>query len=171
MYLHTRILSLVALASGLTLNVAAQTPPASAPAPAIPDPANMRAMFELARSDLKTQKLVLIAENLPLTADEAAEFWPVHREYETELSRLGDERLALITKYAKQFEAMTDQDAAALAEASLVIEEKRVALKRKYFKKFAEVVPAKKATRFFQVENQFNLLLDLQVAAALPLIK
>lgn len=167
----TRLLSLAALASGLTLNLAAQTAPAAAPAVGKPDPANLSAFIALARSDLKTQKLVLIAENLPLTQDEAAEFWPVQRDYEAELSKIGDERLALIVKYANQFEAMTDQDAAALAEASLAIEEKRVALKRKYFKKFSEVIPAKKATRFFQVENQINLVIDLQVAAALPLIK
>jgi hypothetical protein len=95
----------------------------------------------------------------------------VHRDYEAELSKIGDEKIALIVKYANQFETMTDQDAAALAEASLVIDEKRVALKRKYFKKFSEVIPAKKATRFFQVENQINLVLDLQIAASLPLIK
>jgi hypothetical protein len=167
----TRFLSLAALATGLTLTVAAQTPPAIAPGIAKPDPANVRAFIELTRSDLKTQKLVLIAENLPLTADEAAEFWPVQREYEAELSKIGDDKLALIIKYANQYETMTDAEAAALAEAALVVEEKRVALKRKYFKKFSEVIPAKKATRYFQVENQFVLLIDLQIAASLPLIK
>ena len=35
----------------------------------------------------------------------------------------------------------------------------------------ALLVPAVKATRFFQIENQINLALDLQVAASLPLIK
>jgi hypothetical protein len=32
-------------------------------------------------------------------------------------------------------------------------------------------VPAKKAAQFFQIENQLNAALDLQLAAALPLIK
>jgi hypothetical protein len=32
-------------------------------------------------------------------------------------------------------------------------------------------MPATKAARFFQLENQLNMALDLQVAAALPLIK
>jgi hypothetical protein len=167
----SRFLSLAALATGLTLNLTAQTPPAAAPVAPKADPANVRALIELTRSDLKTQKLVLIAENLPLTADEASEFWPVQREYEAELTKIGDEKLALIIRYANQYETMTDAEAAALAEATLVIEEKRVALKRKYFKKFSEVIPAKKATRYFQVENQFLLLIDVQVAASLPLIK
>jgi hypothetical protein len=33
------------------------------------------------------------------------------------------------------------------------------------------VIPATKAARFFQLENQINLALDLRVAASLPLIK
>jgi hypothetical protein len=32
-------------------------------------------------------------------------------------------------------------------------------------------MPATKAARFFQIENQLNMVLDLQVAASLPLIK
>lgn len=72
---------------------------------------------------------------------------------------------------ARQHEAMTDQDAAKLANDVFDLETKRTSLKRKHFKKFSKVVPARKAARFFQLENQLNMALDLQVAAALPLIK
>ena len=51
------------------------------------------------------------------------------------------------------------------------IEDQRTALKRKYFDKFQEAIPAAKAARFFQIENQLNMVLDLRLAAALPLIK
>jgi hypothetical protein len=66
---------------------------------------------------------------------------------------------------------MTDKDAARLAADVFDLEEKRTDLKRKFFKKFAKVIPARKAARFFQIENQINMALDLQVAGALPLIK
>jgi hypothetical protein len=33
------------------------------------------------------------------------------------------------------------------------------------------MVPALKAARFFQIENQLNMVLDLQVAASLPLLQ
>jgi ribosomal protein S26 len=51
------------------------------------------------------------------------------------------------------------------------LEEKRTQLKRAWFKKFAKVVPRKKAAQFFQIENQVNAALDLQLAASLPLIQ
>jgi hypothetical protein len=149
------------------------TEKSAAPATAAdqPDAGNLRAFVELARSDLKTQKALIIAENLSMTEEEAAEFWPLHRDYEAELSKLNDQKLALIVRYAHNYQAMNDKEAAELAKGSFDLEEKRTDLKRKYFKKFQKVVPATKAARFFQLENQINLALDLQVAAALPLIK
>jgi hypothetical protein len=149
------------------------------PAPTVaavdqPDAGNLRTFFELARSDLKTQKALVIAQNLPLTEVEAAEFWPLHHDYEAELTKLNDRKLALIVRYADLYnksDAMTDQEATELAEGSFDVEAKKTDLKRKYFKKFSKVVPATKAARFFQIENQINTALDLRVAASLPLIK
>jgi hypothetical protein len=44
-------------------------------------------------------------------------------------------------------------------------------LKKKYFKKFDKVLPSKTVAKFFQLENQINLLIDLQIASELPFIK
>lgn len=136
-----------------------------------PDAGNLRAFVELARKDIRLQKATIIAENMPLTEAEAAEFWPLHREYEGELARLNDRKLALIEKYLAEQESMTDDQARALAREVFNLEEQRTDLKRKYFRKFQEAIPAVKAARFFQIENQLNMVLDLRIAAALPLIK
>ena len=66
---------------------------------------------------------------------------------------------------------MTEKEAEALAKGAFDLEEKKTSLKRKYFTKFRKIIPATKAARFFQIENQLNMVLDLQVAGALPLIK
>ena len=163
------------LAFGLPfLSVAALQAQESRPvsvAQAKPDLGNLRAFIELARSDIRTEKSLIVAENIDFTADEAVEFWPIHRDYDLELNKLLDRRLELIKRYATQYQNMTDKNAAQLANDVFDLEEKRTDLKRKYFKKFAKVVTARKAARFFQIENQINMVLDLQVAASLPLIK
>jgi hypothetical protein len=141
-----------------------------APEP-MPDLGNLRAFVELARSDIRTQQALIVAQNLPLTEAEAVEFWPLHREYEEELAKLLDERYAAFVQFVHDYGTMTDAQATALAKKVFDLEEKRTALKRKYFKKFSKVVPALKAARFFQIENQLNMVLDLRVAASLPLIK
>jgi hypothetical protein len=138
--------------------------------PAI-DPGNLRAFIALARADLKAEKTLIIAQNIEFTADESAEFWPLHSEYNVALNRLLDERLIIVGDYAAAFQTMTDRQAADLARKVFDFESKRVKLKRTWFKKFAKVVPAKKAAQFFQIENQLNAALDLQFAAAIPLIR
>jgi hypothetical protein len=137
----------------------------------IPDVGNLRAFAELARSDIRLQKSLIIAQNLPLTEEEAAEFWPIHREYEQELAGLNDRRIVLIRKYLPSASEMTEAQARVLAGKVLDLESERTDLKRAYFERFQQAVPATKAARFFQIENQLNMVLDLRIAASLPLIK
>ncbi len=135
------------------------------------DLGNLRAFVELARSDLRTQKALILAQNLDLTVDEAVEFWPLHREYTTELNRLLDQRYDLFVKFVKEYGAMTNEQATDLSTRGFGLEQKRLNLKRKYFKKFRKVIPALKAAQVLQIENQLNMAMDLQLAASLPLLK
>lgn len=159
----------VALAS--PLKAASATSDSERLAPPGIDPGNLRAFIALARADLKAEKTLIIAQNINFTADEAAEFWPLHSEYTVALNRLLDERLVILGDYVATYESMTDRQATDLAKRVFDLENKRVKLKRTWFKKFSKVVPAKKAAQFFQIENQLNAALDLQLAAALPLIR
>jgi hypothetical protein len=151
--------------------LSAEPEQAGASSQTVPDPANLRAFVEMARSDIRMQKAFVLAQNLPLTEAEAMDFWPLQREYNDALNKLLDERVAGIVQFAKDHGAMTDAQATTLAKTSFDLEEKRTALKRKYFSRFCKVIPPLKAARFFQIENQLNMAIDLQIAASLPLIK
>ena len=164
------MIPLVLLAIGL-IAATKEEEEALPPKPLKVDAANLRTFVELVRSDVKMQKGIIFAENMEFTEDEAIEFWPLYREYDLELNTLYDQRFALIKRYADSYKALTEDQARRLAEDALALEEKRIALKRKYFKKFAKVITAKKAARFFQIENQLNAAIDLRIAASLPLIK
>lgn len=164
-------LAILAGCLGGSASAPAQTTNTSGAAEISVDAGNLRAFIELARSDLKFQKTLIISQNIQFTADEAVEFWPLHSEYTVQLNKLLDQRLALLEQYAATYQNMTDAQATSLAKKIFDWEEKRVDLKRTWFKKFSKVVPAKKAAQFFQIENQLNAVLDLKLAAALPLIK
>jgi len=166
-------LAFIAWAAAVVLTVTALAQNSTTARSATPalDAGNLRALIELARSDLKTQKTLIIAQNIQFTDDEAVEFWPLHSQYNQALNQLLDERLQLLNEYAGIYQTMTDKQATAFAGKAFSWEEKRTRLKRTWFKKFSKVVPAKKAAQFFQIENQLNAALDLQLAAALPLIK
>jgi len=129
------------------------------------------AYIELLRSNIKTKKVAIVTEVMQFTNEEANAFWPVHREYDFELAKIGDERLQLIKDYARNYETMTDEKAKELVERALKLEDRRTTLKKKYFKKFDKVLPSRTVAKFFQLENQINLLIDLQITSELPLMR
>ena len=127
--------------------------------------------MQLLRSDIREQKVALISGMMQFSEADDQKFWPVYREYEGDLSAINDERLALIKEYAQTYEKMTDEIANRLAHAVLDLEARRNALKTKYYERLTTILPARTAARVLQVENQILLLLDLQIAASLPVIE
>jgi hypothetical protein len=132
---------------------------------------NLSAYAELLRSDVRAQKVAIITEVMGFSDEEDKAFWPIYREYDAEMSKLGDERVALIEEYAKAYDAMTDEAAEKLAARALDLEARRQAAKGQVFEKVKKALGPRQALRFLQVEHQLQLLIDLQIAAALPVAK
>jgi len=63
------------------------------------------------RKDLRDQKKQIVAQNLPLTPDEATRFWPVYDQYTAETIKVNDQRYALIKEYGAAGNNMTDEQA------------------------------------------------------------
>jgi hypothetical protein len=132
---------------------------------------NLRAYIELLRSDLRTQKVAIITEVMAFTEEEDAKFWPIYRQYETELAKINDDRMKGIKEYADNFDKITDESADRLVRASLSLEERRHALKLQNYERLKSALSPKTAARFLQVENQILLVLDLQIASSLPIVQ
>ena len=132
---------------------------------------NLSAYVELLRSDLRTQRVAVLTEMMQFTEDEDKAFWPIYREYEFELSRLNDERIALIETYAKAYDTLTAATASELVVTALDLESRRTALKQKYFAKLRGALSPIVAAKALQIEHQIQLLIDLQIAASLPVVQ
>jgi hypothetical protein len=160
------------LATALPVVAVAQTAAAPTQVPAADARAlNLRAYVELLRSDLRTQKVAVITEMMHLTESEDAAFWPVYRQYELDMSRLNDDRLRAIETYSKTYTSLTDATADSLMTTALDLEARRVAIKQQYYTKLKAAVSPVTAARALQIENQIQLLIDLQVAASLPVVE
>jgi predicted GH43/DUF377 family glycosyl hydrolase len=129
---------------------------------------NLSAYAELLRQDVRTMKVAIITEVVGFTEEEDRAFWPIYREYDLEMSRLADERVRMIRDYADNFAAITDERAASLAATALDLEARRNAAKAKCYERVKTALSPRTALRFLQVEHQLQLLIDLQIAAALP---
>lgn len=130
---------------------------------------NLTAYAELLRSDVRAQKVAIITEVMGFTEAEDKAFWPIYRQYDAEMSKLGDERVALITEYAHNYENMTDVVADKLAAKAIDLEARRRSVTANCYDQVKKALSPKTAFRFLQVEHQLQLLIDLQIASSLPI--
>lgn len=147
------ILSLVALALVIGGTAQAQSP-----------------YEELLRQDLRTAKTAIVTEAMMLSAEEGEAFWPIYREYDLELAKIWDDRLALIQSYAENFEKMDDATADKIMKDAFKLGERRAKLRQNYYNKMKKEVGAIVAARFSQVDGVIQNLVDLQIASELPLV-
>ncbi len=129
---------------------------------------NLAAYAELLRSDIRAQKVAILTEVMGFTEKEDTAFWPIYREYDLEMSKLGDERLALIREYAAGYPALTDEIATTLATKAIDLASRRTAALNTCYEKVKTALSPRTALRFLQVEHQLQLIIDLQIAASLP---
>jgi hypothetical protein len=127
--------------------------------------------IEMLRSDLKTERVAIITEAMDFTPEEGEVFWPIYREYELDASKIGDRRIALIKEFAANFDTMTNDVAEDLIKTSFKINEDTLKLEKKYIKKYMKVLPAKRVARYAQIDHRINMLIDIQIAASLPLFE
>ncbi len=132
---------------------------------------NNQAYVRLLRSDLKAAREQIIKETMQLNDQQAAAFWPIYRDYNAEQTNLGDEKLAIVQDYAQNFLSMSNEKADQLAQKVMALDDQRLALKKKYYELMKKSLPTVLVVRFFQVENQIQLLVDLQIASNLPIIE
>ena len=123
---------------------------------------NLAAYVELLRSDVRTQKIAFITE-----AEDSA-FWPIYRAYDAEMTKLGDERAANVKRYGAAYSTLDDVASASLAQAAIDLETRRHEAKARCYQKVKAALNPRIALRFLHVEHQLQLLIDLQVAALLP---
>jgi hypothetical protein len=127
--------------------------------------------IEVLKSEIKTDKKAIITETMQFTEQQSAAFWPVYNEFEHELDKLSSKRIANIKDFAANYDSLTDEKADELIKTSFSFQNDRLSLNEKYYKKFADVLTPIVAAKYMQLENQIQLILDLSIAANLPLAK
>ena len=122
------------------------------------------------RHDLRAQRKEITAQNMTLTADEATKFWPIYDQYRQEAIKPNDERWALIKEYAASYNTMTDAQANDFMQRATAVDQQLLALRMKYVPVFEKVISAKKTGLWYQIDHRIDLLINLQLAAIIPVV-
>ena len=133
--------------------------------------AQVRQQLASDRATIQADRQAIVAEALPLTEEQAKAFWPLFREYRTEMEKLGDRVMDLMIDYGKSMDTLTDEKAAALLDDYLGIQRDEVKVKQSWLPKFRKILPAKTVMRFYQIEGKLDTLLRFEAAAQIPLVE
>ena len=160
--LKIRLLLVAAVILGLSAAAlrAAQPPTGQAAA-------NLDVLVDAIRSNRKA----LVAVNLKLTDEEATKFWPIYDRYQQEITAVGDRLVGVLQDYTANFSTLSDDKAMKLVDDYLAVEADRVKVRRAYVDEFAKVLPGRKVTRFYQIENKMDAVIRYDLAATIPVVE
>jgi len=158
----------------VAVSLVAQEPPQ--PAPAAKDKTVTReqaneANIQLMREDIRAERKKIVAANMPLTPAEATRFWPVYDQYIGETIKVNDARYALIKEYAQSYSNISDQQADDFIKRWVGLDGDNTALRLKYIPEFEKVISHKKTALLFQIDRRLSMVIELQLASEVPLIK
>jgi len=78
--------------------------------------------------------------------------------------------VALIKEYASSYNTMTDAQANDFMKRATVIDQQFNDTRSKYVPIFEKVISAKKTALWFQIDRRLDLLINLQLAANIPVV-
>ena len=111
------------------------------------------------REKIEAQKVAFITEQLQLTSEEAQKFWPVYNQYSNSKEELTHEFFKGIRRFRPNDDAMSDKDAADLADNYIKHAQKMLDIQKEYHLKFKEILPPKKLLKLYNVEREFQRML------------
>jgi len=139
-------------------------------APAQDKPANN---LEIIHEKLKADKKLIVAKYMELTESEAKRFWPVYEAYQKDLDALNRRLFDLLQSYAADYrnKSLTDEKAKKLLDDWIAIENDDAKRRASFAPKVLKALPAKKAARYLQIENEYRILIKYDLAATVPLVQ
>jgi len=129
------------------------------------------ANLQLMREDIRAERKKIVAVNMSLTETEATKFWPVYDRYIGETIKVNDVRFALLKDYARNYDNTTDEQADSFIKRWLALDNENTQLRLKYIAEFEKVISHKKTAMFFQIDRRVSMMIELQLASQVPLLK
>ncbi len=112
-------------------------------------------LSEEKRDEFEAQKAAFFTQALDLTPQEAVSFWPLYNEMFKKI-REKDMEMRKKEKVMRETKNLTEADARKYVEGSLAAEQQMLDIKKQYYQKLLEVIPAKKIAKLDWVERKFH---------------
>lgn len=117
-----------------------------------------------------SEKKALVASFINLEGEANTAFWANYDLYETERKALGKTRIALLNKYAEEYDGMTDEQTDELTLEMIKLGKSNTKLIESYYKKIKKTSGSKAAAQFFHLENYFAAAIRATILENIPVI-
>jgi hypothetical protein len=117
----------------------------------------------------RAQRKATVGANMNLTADESAKFWPVYDAYEAKMDTLEDRHVKELRDFAAKYNNLTEADATKKLDEVMAIQQGRLDVQKEFIPRFRAAIPGVKVTRFFQIDNKIQALIQCDIAQLVPL--
>ncbi|MCF6241463.1 MAG: hypothetical protein L3J74_08985 [Bacteroidales bacterium] len=131
---------------------------------------NIGSYLESQQKVLKKEKNEIVKDVLELNNDEAKVFWPIYDQYMHELKPYNQIFVNTIKEYIDKYDHLSDEDAKKLFNNTIIVEESKLRLKKKYYRKMVKVLPPQKVIRYFQLEKRLWAMIYNELTIEIPLI-
>jgi hypothetical protein len=131
------------------------------------------AELDAARAQMQAGRDQIIREDLQLSEDELARFWPIYQQYVSDLSVIRDRKATLVGRFMQAYQGgeFSDEFAVWLIEENFAIKSAWAGVQKAYVDQYMDVVPAQAVARFYQLENKLDAEVDAQLALVVPLVE
>ena len=125
-----------------------------------------RALLQMGREDI-------IRDEIRFSEAESAAFWPSYDAYRGDVMKVRNRQADVVIAYLEAYRdgTVSEEQARQLLDDALAIKGDLRKIQKKHLKHFRKVLPAWKATRFYQLENKLDAELDVQLARFVPLME
>ncbi|HWX31285.1 MAG TPA: hypothetical protein VNZ53_28085 [Steroidobacteraceae bacterium] len=117
----------------------------------------------------RAQRKATVGSNMNLTADEASKFWPVYDDYEKRMDSIEDRHVKELKEFAASYNNFTDADAKKKLDEVMAIQQARLDVQKEFVPQFRAVISQVKVTRFYQIDNKIQALIQCDIAQLVPL--
>ena len=104
---------------------------------------------------LKAMRVAMITQNLHLSSDEAAKFFPIYNEYSVKRENIKKQ----IKRNRRESRNLIGTKLETSFKKSFELREEELALDKHYFEKFKTVIPVEKIMELYRTERQFRRML------------
>lgn len=103
------------------------------------------------RERMQALKVAFITEELQLTSQQAKQFWPIYEQLESELKALRQQ-----AERRPDFSKASDKEIETWIFKKMDIDDQQTALKRKYLKRFEQVISWQQIAKLLHAEKRFK---------------